>query len=718
MAVGGLLKTAGHLMGRRAEEFRRQSKKRLDRNLNAFALYNRHLIDCLRTHAPKKQIHFGPSNAIDVSEGKKLLFGGNAKQFATNKLREFKDNPIHIVTSPPKPGFFDRYTNPFVAELNKKARENGWSFSQELPVAEPFYIFIFGVGLGYHLNHIIESKKPRVVFIFERDLDLLYLSLLRYDWAGLFERFWQNGGAVYVLSEENISVTIASVQQALHENCPAALDGSQCFIHNDAEYAQCVLQKILEAGDLLLTGLGYLFDETFMMRNTYNNMIGQSRKIVCHDDDARVSTPVFIIGAGPSLDNDLDFIRAQQNHAILISTGTAIRSLLLNGIRPDFQVELENVHVYSSIKVLADEADLSEICLVAPSSIEPHIVDFFDEVIFYFRTKSTPLPLFGDEQNTLRVQGGLVVDVSFALALDMGAENIFLLGTDFGSRGTGKDHAKDNVMFTDNAVLADMRKYDEPVRANFQGEFFASLDFLLAIKSFQEVIQMRCKNRRIVNCSDGAYLDGTIPMRSRDITLSTDPSSKVKDVEEYKDRCVIVSPEMFASRWDADSLRAENASFAYELTDILGNSETLLNGAYLSHYMTLSRGDPVARGHEEQTLKFRQRATISMFYRGTVDMILLCVRYYLGRIQPISQRQQFAESIAGALCDQLTAMQDMIDEVFEKPTKIMPAKEGGKWQKEDFIVEESYTWGDLPRNSICPCGSGKRLKHCHGAACK
>ncbi len=24
------------------------------------------------------------------------------------------------------------------------------------------------------------------------------------------------------------------------------------------------------------------------------------------------------------------------------------------------------------------------------------------------------------------------------------------------------------------------------------------------------------------------------------------------------------------------------------------------------------------------------------------------------------------------------------------------------------------TWGKVPRNAPCPCGSGKKYKHCHG----
>ncbi|RZM33783.1 MAG: hypothetical protein EOP67_20565 [Sphingomonas sp.] len=24
------------------------------------------------------------------------------------------------------------------------------------------------------------------------------------------------------------------------------------------------------------------------------------------------------------------------------------------------------------------------------------------------------------------------------------------------------------------------------------------------------------------------------------------------------------------------------------------------------------------------------------------------------------------------------------------------------------------TWRNVPRNALCPCGSGKKFKHCHG----
>ena len=35
-------------------------------------------------------------------------------------------------------------------------------------------------------------------------------------------------------------------------------------------------------------------------------------------------------------------------------------------------------------------------------------------------------------------------------------------------------------------------------------------------------------------------------------------------------------------------------------------------------------------------------------------------------------------------------------------------------QKRPFDQNDPETWGKVPRNSTCPCGSGKKFKHCHG----
>jgi preprotein translocase subunit SecA len=47
-----------------------------------------------------------------------------------------------------------------------------------------------------------------------------------------------------------------------------------------------------------------------------------------------------------------------------------------------------------------------------------------------------------------------------------------------------------------------------------------------------------------------------------------------------------------------------------------------------------------------------------------------------------------------------------------------PAPKGKKTKtakKPKFNPKNPETWGEVGRNDMCPCGSGKRYKHCHGA---
>ncbi|MDG1769044.1 MAG: SEC-C metal-binding domain-containing protein, partial [Yoonia sp.] len=38
----------------------------------------------------------------------------------------------------------------------------------------------------------------------------------------------------------------------------------------------------------------------------------------------------------------------------------------------------------------------------------------------------------------------------------------------------------------------------------------------------------------------------------------------------------------------------------------------------------------------------------------------------------------------------------------------------GATPREGFVEDDPTTWGTPSRNDPCPCGSGKKFKHCHG----
>jgi preprotein translocase subunit SecA len=55
------------------------------------------------------------------------------------------------------------------------------------------------------------------------------------------------------------------------------------------------------------------------------------------------------------------------------------------------------------------------------------------------------------------------------------------------------------------------------------------------------------------------------------------------------------------------------------------------------------------------------------------------------------------------------------DTMAEAPlTPVMAGGNGGAQSALARNPNDPSTWGKVGRNEICPCGSGKKYKHCHG----
>jgi preprotein translocase subunit SecA len=74
-------------------------------------------------------------------------------------------------------------------------------------------------------------------------------------------------------------------------------------------------------------------------------------------------------------------------------------------------------------------------------------------------------------------------------------------------------------------------------------------------------------------------------------------------------------------------------------------------------------------------------------------------------LAPLQSQQQMQE---GRMDPALQAEQRAIGGY-----KVNPVRQHVK--PEDRDPNDPSTWGKVGRNELCPCGSGKKYKHCHGA---
>ncbi|MFG6559045.1 preprotein translocase subunit SecA [Sulfitobacter sp. 1A15299] len=93
-------------------------------------------------------------------------------------------------------------------------------------------------------------------------------------------------------------------------------------------------------------------------------------------------------------------------------------------------------------------------------------------------------------------------------------------------------------------------------------------------------------------------------------------------------------------------------------------------------------------------------------FETMLDSLRQEVTQKLGQIQPMSeeQRREMMQEMAARQAAMQAAASEAADEASEQAEAAAPG----------FDENDPSTWGNPGRNDPCPCGSGKKFKHCHG----
>ncbi|MEP1696388.1 MAG: SEC-C metal-binding domain-containing protein, partial [Paracoccaceae bacterium] len=81
----------------------------------------------------------------------------------------------------------------------------------------------------------------------------------------------------------------------------------------------------------------------------------------------------------------------------------------------------------------------------------------------------------------------------------------------------------------------------------------------------------------------------------------------------------------------------------------------------------------------------------------------------LAQIRPMSEEEQ------QAMIEQMRAQQAAAAGVSPDAEPSGPPAPTQAAIDAGFVADDPETWGNPGRNDTCPCGSGKKFKHCHGA---
>ncbi|MEP2642588.1 preprotein translocase subunit SecA [Roseobacter sp.] len=172
------------------------------------------------------------------------------------------------------------------------------------------------------------------------------------------------------------------------------------------------------------------------------------------------------------------------------------------------------------------------------------------------------------------------------------------------------------------------------------------------------------------------------------------------DDEAIRDRLVAASDTFMADKaaqFGSDNMRNIEKQLLLQVID----------AKWREHLLTLEHLRSVVgfRGYAQRDPLNEYKNESFQLFESMLDGLRSDVTQKLSQIRPLSEDEQ------REMLDQIRAQQ--ATQMAAAAGAVTVAAEAGE-AAPGFVEDDPTTWGNPGRNDLCPCGSGKKFKHCHG----
>lgn len=553
-----------------------------DKNIAAFERHDPELAALIKGHRPSAGVVLtGDGDRADVMVNGVSFYDGNAKRNAVRHLARYLTKPTRLDLQYDA-GFVATYMGTVFAgefERLEKSIERGAGWAAPAPT--PYTMLCMGVGLGFHLDAVLDRLPIRILYVTECNFDLFDRSLDVFDWDKFFDKAAKKSVAVKVFVTRNSHYAAYVFFDHVRRTCPPAVDGMYFYKHYEDPFFDQVQANVIGDMHWYLHQVGSFGDEFAQLENAIANLnLARSIRVVeppqpvgatpTEAEMAAVENDLtaIVVGSGPSLKDSLAEIKALQGRAVIASAGSGLLPLLKAGIKPTFHVEVErDSTVFANHAAIRKKHDVDGITYVLPTTIDPGFLREFPSggVFMFVRGHLSPAALLDGLVHPLIPSGPSADHAALGVVLACGMRRIVFVGNDYGSRVAGVHHVEGSIYGEDFFAPASGKEESEryhqfnlTTEGNFGTAIQTNFNFLKRKQAMEQAIKVF--NRvRFFNASDGARIEDAQPLRRiRDLPgLSRDRSADIRKLlADTRD----VAPDRKLLKRRLDALRAEAKS--------------------------------------------------------------------------------------------------------------------------------------------------------------
>ena len=474
----------------------------------------------------------------------KYLYNKSPKKFNDNLVRkseQYEGNyilnlPEHFSPIHKNVSIIDK-TNRFdfehMPQFNTLSVNNAWEYvnaigdyinnkKKRLKTIKKF-IFL-GTLLGRHIPRIAKKVNANMYLVLEKNLEIFRLSLFTVDYTVLAEKY------VVFSIMDNVIDTETKISGFLKKN----------YLENYLIKFSTTKINIEEYIDNILNGLHILnpvaYDYNRMLYVHFNRStkyIKDRYKFLLFNKTKKSlnllkNIPVLYIAAGPSLDDNIEWIKKNHNNFFIVTIGAAYKKLLLNNIHIDVISTLDQDFKALNEKQFDDESveKISKNTIIFASNMtNENILKKFNRNNLFLYEVFSKL-----HKENIVFQGFSVGEITLNILLDLNIKELYLVGLDLAlNQETGESHAKDSNSATTKLNLNEKINRDTysaresliKVKGNYREYVYTTPMFFSSIKSLEEKVKIKSEDVVIYNLStNGAFFNGVIPAKQEDINFN------------------------------------------------------------------------------------------------------------------------------------------------------------------------------------------------------
>ncbi|MBB6692196.1 motility associated factor glycosyltransferase family protein [Cohnella xylanilytica] len=386
-----------------------------------------------------------------------------------------------------------------------------WLQAQSDSISQHDHLLLYGLGIGHHLQVLLTFYPDKWIYIYEPDTELFRAALQAEDMTA-------------ILSHENVKAlavgsSTEAKRQLIYPICTHA-QGSCAFLYmpyyarTNAEGIEQFREEIpaIVSEFQVNRNTRNLFKEQWLVNRLYH-LSTNLNSTPLHALKGRFKgVPAIIVGSGPSLKEDVEWIRQLRRHCLILSAGTSVQPLLHFGIEPHLVALVDGGAIVE--KVFQDSVSRSVPMLYSPTT-NYRVTDSMNSSLFHFFDHTDPVSkhyMALTDEDPVFNSSASVTGMAIQAAVYMGCREIVFAGQDFSF--PGEVHYAPGVTHFGEEGQKYVVSHAQVLVENVLGTMNrTNTSYHVLLRNTEEIISQLAGIRFINTSSVGAKIKGTEWMR-------------------------------------------------------------------------------------------------------------------------------------------------------------------------------------------------------------